>query len=417
MPLFVINPHATIAASDTLIDDARFIHAPHSRARLNTTRKMLTQSLTYLQVIPEYLNLLFPLGERELAQDFYSDGFYQYTNLSNATPSLQLPERAWSGRDFKICYSLKSVEPSESQTGWPWSIRHCAVHHTFDVSNVRSTWVIVKGNQLIEKRISSATSGRGPPEYSSYGTLDRALAAAFATHLIMTDWSAENWRWYINFLEEKFGELTQGAISIDADVPTHPVAMEDQFASVPRTNTQTTVQSPIARVLSPKLFRASTQKTDISLALTELPDSPPQRIHVNARSGKKQPLPPGKSIVATQPSDKPAFQYDTYGQRQFKFRHLQDVQDLEESANETILVLRLNLNIYKQISAFYRSLFEQGELPRDTMEQKCKGDLLRFERRVQGIESQTDAQIIRVEALLRLMADRKTLVRSLIWLP
>lgn len=379
---------------------------------------MLAQSLTYLQVVPEFLNLLFPLGEREIAQDFYSNGFYQHTNLSSTTPSLQLPVRAWSGHDFKICYSLKSVEPSESQTGWPWSIRHCAVHHAFDVSNVRSTWLVVKGNQLIEKRISSATSGRGPPEFSSYGTLDRALAAAFATHLLVTDWSAENWRWYINFLEEKFGALTQGAISIDADVPTHPVVMEDQFASVPRTNTQTTNRSPIARVLSPKLFRASTQKTDISLALTELQDSPSQRIHVNPRSGKKQPLPPGKSIVATQPSDnKPSFQYDAYGQRQFNFRHLQDVQDLEESANETILVLKLNLNIYKQISAFYRSLFEHGELPKDTIEQKCKSDLLRFERRIQGIESQTDAQIIRVEALLRLMADRKRLVRSLVSLP
>lgn len=370
-------------------------------------------------MIPEFLNLLFPLGEREIAQDFYSDGFYQHTNLSSTTPSLHLPERAWSGRDFKICYSLKSVEPSESQTCWPWLICHCALHHTFDVSSVRSTWTIVKGNQSIEKRISKATSGRGPPEFCSYGTLDRALAAALATHLMMTDWSAENWRWYISFLEERFGALTQGAISMDTDVPTHPVVMEDQFAPVPRTQTQTAIRSSMARVWSSKLFRASKQtiENDTSLALTELQDSPPQRMHINARSGKKQPLPPGRSIVAMQPLDKPAFQYDTYGQRQFKFSHLQDFQDLEESAIETILVLRLNLNIYKQISAFYRSLFKHGELPKVTIGQKCKGDLRRFERRIQGIKSQTDAQIIRVEALLRLMAARKTLVRSLVSLP
>ena len=376
---------------------------------------MLSQSLTYLQVIPEFLNLLFPLGDRQLAQDFYSDGFYQRIAPCSDILNLQVPERGWSGRDFKICYSLKSVEPSDSQPDWPWSIRHCAVHHTFDITNVRSTWVVVKGNQLIEERITSATSVRGPPEFSSYGTLDRTFAAALATHLIVSDWSAENWRWYINFLEDRFRELTQGAISIDADVPTNPTE-EDLYALLPRANKQTTIQSHKSRVSSPKLFRASTQKTNASLALAELQSSPPHRFHVNPRSGKKQPLPPGKSITTTRTSNKPSFQYDTYGQRQFKFRHLQDVQDLEESANETVLVLRLNLNICRQIAAFYQSLFEHGELHRNAIEQKCQGDLLLFERRTQGIENQMNAQILRVEALLRLMANRKTLVSLQIWL-
>lgn len=372
---------------------------------------MLTQSLSYCQVIPDFLNLLFPLGDRELAQDFYSDSFYQRTNLTSQTPSLEVPEWNWSGRDFKICYSLKSVEPSESQTSWPWSIRHCAVHHTFDILKVRSNWVIVKGNRLMEDRISLATSERGPPEFSSYGKTDRAFAAALATHLIAIDWSAENWRWYINFLEDTFGELTQGAISIDADVPTSPVDDEDPFEIIPRTATQTTIQSSKTRVMSPRLFRPSTQKTDASVALEELQSLPPQRFHVNPRSGKKQPLPPGRSIVASQASNKPTFQYDSYGQKQFKFRHLQDVQDLEESANEVLLVLRTNINVCRQISAFYQSLFEHGELPEDTIRQQCQGDLLRFERRVQGNEYHMHGQILRVEALLRLMADRKRLVR------
>ena len=81
------------------------------------------------------------------------------------------------------------------QTAWPWSIRPCAIHHGFDVTNVRSNWTVVKGDQLIEKRIISATNGRGPTEFSSYETIDSAFAASLSTHLIMFDWSAENWRW------------------------------------------------------------------------------------------------------------------------------------------------------------------------------------------------------------------------------
>lgn len=93
----------------------------------------------------------------------------------------------------------------------------------------------------------------------------------------------------------------------------------------------------------------------------------------------------------------------------FRFRHLQDIQDFEESANETVLVLKLNVSICKQVAEFYRSLFENKELPPTTLD-KCRESMLRFERRMRGVISHMDSQILRVEGLLRLIADRKTLV-------
>ncbi|KAL8706254.1 MAG: hypothetical protein Q9201_000691 [Fulgogasparrea decipioides] len=392
-----------------------FVHAPHSRAKLRTSREMFMQSLTYLQVIPQFLDLLFPLGDREITQDFYSDSFYQQTSLCNASRGLYIPELAWSGFEFKLCYSLKSVERSKPQTDWPWSVRHCAVYHSFDTASVRSNWIVVKGNKLMEERITSATSGRGPSEFSSYGTIEDAFASALATHLIMVDWSAENWRWYINFLEDQFEQLTEGIVSKNADVPTSAMEVEDAVAMVSRTNTQMSRPSPTVRSFSKKLFHASSRRADTAPTVTEMQPSPAQQYHTNPRSGKRQPLPPGKTIVAGQPSNKPMVEYDTYGQKQFNFRHLQQVQSLEESANATVLVLKSNQNICEQIRTFYRSLLDNHELSGTEIEPSCQKDLARFERRILGAARQMSSQVLRVKAFLRLIADRKTLVRSSIF--
>ncbi|KAL8693617.1 MAG: hypothetical protein Q9218_001575 [Villophora microphyllina] len=355
-------------------------------------------------------------GERVVAQDFYSDCFHQRTCLSNLTQGLTIPARAWSGYDFKVCYSLKSVERSETQTAWPWSIRHCAVHHTFDVLNIRSTWVIVKGNELIEKRITSATRPRSPPEFSSYDTIGRAFASALASHLLVIDWAGENWRWYINFLEEQFENMTKGAISIDADIPSQTLEVGEVSTLLSRTNTQLSRPSPKVGSfpLSPRLFSFSTQRTATTPAVNEMQPLPSQQYHTNPRSGKRQPLPPGKTIDTTQTPKQPTDHHDSYGQRQFKFRHIQDIQDLEESANEIVLVLRMNLNVCKHISEFYQSLLSSKQLPRDLLEENSHGDLANFQRRTQGVINQMDGRILRVEALLRLIADRKTLLYGLL---
>ncbi|KAL8875650.1 MAG: hypothetical protein Q9198_006023 [Flavoplaca austrocitrina] len=353
--------------------------------------------------MPEFVDLLLPLGERSIAQDFFSDCFYQQTRLNNNAHGLPVPERAWSGQDFQICYSLKSVERSEVQSEWPWSIRHCATQHVFDVRNVRSSWVIVKGNRVLQDRISSATGRRAPPEFSSYETVGTALSAALSTHLIMIDCSAENWRWYINFLEDKFQEMSKGAIFTDADIPMSPKETEDVFAFGPRTNTQNTNQARRTRVFS---FRSAVEKANTMPSVAEV--LPSQQFKIT-KSGKKQPLPPGISTASPEVPKSPGVRHDKYGQPMFRFRHLQDIQDFEESANETILVLKLNMSICKQIADFYRSLFENKELSRTVLDE-CQESMRRFERRVKGVMSHMESQILRVEGLLRLIADRKTLV-------
>ena len=399
-----------LLSSGTLTTRGRFIHAPHSRARLKITREMLMLSLTFFQVMPEFLDFLFPLGERVLAQDFYCSGFKQQTRLAGITDGLRIPERGWSGCNLQICYSLKSVERSPTQTDWPWSIRHCAAHHAFDVENVRSSWIVVKGDQLMETRVKSATISRGPPEFSSFGTVESAFAAALATHLILCDWSVEGWRWYIDFLVDMFEELTQDTISANVDVPTSLLQNGDLFSLGPPTGIQATNQTQRSSMSSlPRQLRSHRQRTDTLGTITEKEPTYPQSLYTNPRSGKKQPLPPGKTMSNLQESKRTPIQYDMYGQQQFSFQDLQDIQDIEERACEAVLVLKLNQTVIRQLADFYRSIFDNMELPQVIIK-NCRVAMVRFDRRIHGLEKDMNSQTLRIETLMRLIGDRKTLV-------
>ena len=368
---------------------------------------MLTSAFTYLQVMPEFLDFVFLFGYQVQAQDLYCSGFHQRTHLTGIQKSLEVPERNWSGRDLQVCYSLKSVEHSGAQRDWPWSIRHCALHHSFDIVNVRSTWIIIKGDSSMEQRIQSAASNRGPGELSSFATVDRAFAASLATHLLVCDWSGENWRWYIKALEDRFEELTEATTFMNADAPVSPTKDTDLFSPIPRTDSQITQNSFLTAKSRISSFRDTLRgriKTSDSIAMTNQKAEASPRIYTNS-SGNEQPLPPGKKMDTSETSPTSV---DEYGQRVFSFKDLQHVQNIEEMANEAVLVLRLNVNVIHQLKQYYISVQESQELPA-TIADRCKSDMMRFGRRIDGIVQNFELQILRVEALLRLLADRKTL--------
>ena len=375
---------------------------------------MLMLAFTYFQVMPEFLDFLLLFGEQEHAQDLYYSGFYQRTRLAGMELGTKADTRNWSGRDLQVCYSLKSVERSPSQGHWPWSIRHCAVHHSFDAQNIRSTWLFIKGDNLIEERVKLATSEKESPiGKSAFETIEKAFGAALATHLILCGWSAENWRWYIKFLEERFEKLTGESITTNADVPVSPISpvSRSDTTKLRRSDTPNTLQTQrSSRILSfPTSVRAQTQKFE-NRPMTPPGRIPPIQIHENP-SGKKQPMPPGWKGDIPQTPKSPSVKRDKYGQQIFSFEDLQDIQHLKEKANETVLVLRLNLNVIMQLKQYYVSIIESNELP-EKISSNCKWEMINFGRRIDGITKTLELQILRVETLLQSLTDRKTLVGS-----
>ena len=192
---------------------ASFVHAPHSRERLKTTRRMLMSVLTYHQVMPAFLDFLFPFGLQEHPQDFDFSGFRQHTTLSDFDRGLTIPEVGRSGRGYQLCYSLKAAEQSKSQIEWPWSIRQTAIHHSFDVNHGRANWIIIKGDQLMKNRIRLAIKDTGLYGTSDLHCVDRAFVSTLVIHMVICDWSCESWRWYINFVQEKFQNTTQRTVT------------------------------------------------------------------------------------------------------------------------------------------------------------------------------------------------------------
>ena len=216
-----------------------FIRATHSRERLKISRAMLMLALSYHQVMPSFLDFLFPFGRQEDAQDFYFSAFRSHFSFDDSSRSLAIPQFGRSGRFYELCYNLKSVENSKYQDDWPWSIRQCAIYHSFDVREGRATWIIVEADPLVKRRLASAIGPRGLPETKSFQSVGKGFEACLATHLIFAEWSSSNWRWYIKFLEEECQDLRKSSSrSIEPSFP--PTLDESVFSFVSRANTQTT---------------------------------------------------------------------------------------------------------------------------------------------------------------------------------
>ena len=369
---------------------------------------MLLLCFTHFQVLPEFVDFLFPFGFRSYAEDFYFSGFRQRTQLAeygrHAAPNARPADKK-----FQICYNLKSVEPSDTDS---WSIRHCAIQHSFDMKVVRTSWIILKGDELMKRRIESATSDRGPHQPSEFNSLSGAFKASLQTHLILCDWSAENWRWYINSLEDKFEGMTRRTFSAPVHVPLLPAAATDQFEFKPRTNTQRTDTSKISM-----FSRTLTQMAEKASPKTAIKHQTSAQTYTNPETGVSQPLPPnedddGEGDDEPQSSPRPNEVKVEDETRDFSFSKLRKVYQIAKKANEAVLVLRQNILILTQLRQYYRSISRRKDFPRD-LAKSCEDAIDEFELRVDGVEHDTQTQILRLETLLRLLEDRKTLVRQI----
>jgi hypothetical protein len=368
------------------MNTSRFVHAPHSRERLKISRKMLMLALTYHQVIPSFLDFLFPFGRQEHAQDFHFSGFRHENRLAEIDRGLCLPDLGRSGLDIRLCYSLRSVETSPAEPHWPWSIRQTAISHSFDIENGQSAWIVIKGNQLIKKRIVSATESSSRSELSSYETRDRAFSSTLATHLLVCNWAGENWRWYISFLEQELQKITRQALAIQVTDSSEPSLRQGQ-TSKPE------LKLPVCKH---KSFTWPTRKATFQAKdLSSPPPSTSGPLRLQECLDES-----GEQSEDAKPSEEP-----------FSFGVLQRTQFIEERANEALLVLKVNTNVLAEMRQHYASIIDSEDCPTD-LSLDCRGDVARFERRVAGIEHDLRMQQARTETLLRLLADRKSLVCS-----
>ena len=342
---------------------------------------MLMLIFTYHQVMPGFLDFIFGFGEQQYEEGFHFTGFRQDNRLNSLDRGLSIQDLGWSGRELRLCYSLKSVEPSESQRYWPWSVRTTAVHHGFDIVTGRAVWIVVKGDGLMKSRIKSATGSRGLPGLTSFQTIDRGFASALATHLILCDWSIEHWHRYVSFLEEEFQAASRRTLS---------VMVSERARAESVANTSSVTDNALG-------FGPKTARTRMKPSSFMQSPSQPARV--------LPPVTPKSAPTSYRPNDKDR----NADQQAFSFTDLQRLHFLEEKANETLLILKANSSVLTELKHHYSNTADSEDWPQD-LKSNCRGDILRFERRVASVQNDLWMQQSRTETLLRLLANRKSLV-------
>ena len=347
---------------------------------------MLMTTFTYHQVMAAFIDFLFSFGKRDPPRDFHFSGMYDETHLSDDHRSLSLPDLGRSGTDFKMCYNLKSVESSSSQKDFPWSVRQLAVYHSFDVLTGKSFWTIIKGNELIKRRIKAATDPTSHPDLDLSSAL-QSFIVTLTVQLIIFDWCREQWRWYISYFEELQEITTKRALTISFDRP----AIRLRNDPPPRAAT-----APVGRVkraITGILERAASATGTLS------PPIPLQQV--------PQPGPPP-----------PEFEPDLKNTESFSFTDLQKVQSYEEKVKELLLVIGSNIKIVTAIKDYYLELVESSEFP-DEIKLGSVRQIKDFRKAVLSIVNDLEMQHSRASMLLSTLTNRKGLVRIVtlqVWL-
>jgi hypothetical protein len=91
------------------------------------------------------------------------------------------------------------------------------------------------------------------------------------------------------------------------------------------------------------------------------------------------------------------------------FEDLQTVQIFEDMVNETSMILKANARVISDLRREYQALNDRPSCPASTFEGGYT-DLLQFSQYLLIVEKDLSMQEDRVESLLRMLADRKSMV-------
>ncbi|RDW91278.1 hypothetical protein BP5796_02443 [Coleophoma crateriformis] len=296
-----------------------FLSAGNSRNPLKLSRTMLVRILTYHQVMPIYLDFISVFGSQSEPRDLRFSGFREQCLISKPARGPAVPALGRSGLQIQLCYNLKAANCIDSTAKHKqWSIRQAAFHHQFDIQEGTTLWIITKGDLSLKERIQDVTGPRGKPEDKKYDTVAECFKNTMLIHLLYCHWATEDWRWYIQWLEEIIEKITSIALRASRD-------------------------------------RSKNRHT-------------------------------------------------------FKPEDVLNVQDYEDKTNEAIMILEANMHVMTSLRKCYERLVEDKDFP--SWKSTCREDVVAFADKVNDIIYDSEMQISRAKLLVRIISDRKNLIRE-----
>ena len=331
---------------------------------------MLQMVLSQYNTVPCILDFIFAFGRLSQAANF---NFSSFRTEEALTPS----------SNFQMCYNLRDVEPSPGQPDWPWSIRQTAVNHGFDLKTGDSTWITIKGNQDMSTKFRQLTETGAPLYLDSASNFDSASAfkASLIAHLVICEWSRENWARYVGYLEHKLQNRTKYAVLATVDHPTP----EHQCVEPTQPVHTNTMNHPGPIKKSPTWARV---KSWVVPGPKPDTNANPEDIELGSPLEKKNEYPDYKD-----------FSYDD----------LRNIHFIEDKANQCLLALRSNTSILEELQHHYRELQTSAEFEA-AFKQACDKELSRFYKRISSVIRDLKNQQSRLEMLLQSIAHRKALV-------
>jgi hypothetical protein len=245
----------------------------------------------------------------------------------------------------------------------------------------------------MKKRIIEETSSEAGLAPNDYESLAGAFSSTLFTHLMLCNWACENWRWYINFLEQAVQKITRKTLSLTVSKAPQAPMPAPQYA-------RTTTGDLVNKAHSQSAKTVTVEKHSVMASATSMSQIAPQ----GTPQGPPQGPPPPPPVASAHPIDS-----DSLQSSEFSFEDLQRIEHIEEQANETLLVITLNNKVMTALGEHYHSIMGSKDCP-VVLKTSCDVDFARFINRLASISDELQIQKARVETLLRLLADRKALV-------
>lgn len=331
--------------------------------------------------------------------DLVFSGFRSETCHTMRCENLEIPELRRSGQHLEIYYNLKAPERQQKiadpalrelsikpfRFSQDWSIRQCSIHHKLDLETQQMTWIVIKANRVVQNALENQLSSQDPKLQTS-GSLRRSCAV----HRLITTWSGENWHWYISDMEKEMLQKTQRTLSIPLEprspgTPPHEPIFDRSPTNTKSNRTRTwsvqSVKQTIRRSTSWSMWRDGTAST------------------LNFATSPR---------VQNEPLDNDKTPADVMDD--FSFIDLQNIQFLEDKANEALLVLKANANVLRELKQEYA--FFVDEDPPPTIAEGCQAETRTFLQHLVSSTQDIEMQQSRLDTLLKLLADRKSLVRA-----
>lgn len=159
--------------------------------------------------MPAFLEHVFTFYSRD--EPHMRSTFRAETYLHD-TPPVNAASTPYNDNGLRIqhCFNLVGLEFDSSSSSEQFKYRQTAAYYSLDLSRRETAWVIIKGNAVIRESIQELTDD-GMSSIAPLSTPAGAYMLGLKSHLLIFEWSIQNWTPYINSLHEQILELSLAA--------------------------------------------------------------------------------------------------------------------------------------------------------------------------------------------------------------